>query len=319
MSSSQWANFSNTTSALKGSLGEGASVDEGEERENDKKAFLAEMAQNSSQYTKEKAFEQAGKSFAGTKVGGRIVKRVTGKSATPLTDEANAQRATLETVMAGGDEEGLAFKAVDTEAGNLVSSATDVRDTAVAAKTAAETASTEAQAGIQAATAAEDAEVVASRAALEQIQSVSATTVGTTPISRGLEQAATQRVADAEEAQGSAVTRAANLATEFETRSTAAGDAEEALTTARTTQQAGQAAEDVARAARVVKVTKDVEEADKVAAASEESGDPIAMIVGGIAAAITGIVGSRMKVHSVVAPPAPNIAERASYGAVAGA
>ena len=184
---------------------------------------------------------------------------------------------------------------------------------------AAETASTEAQAGIQAATAAEDAEVVASRAALEQIQSVSATQIGTTPISRGLEQAATQRVADAEEAQGSAVTRATNLATEFETRSTAADDAEEALTTARTTQEAGQAAEDVARAARVVKVTKDVEEADKVAAASEESGDPIAMIVGGIAAAITGIVGSRMKVHSVVAPPPPNIAERASYGAVAGA
>ena len=50
-----------------------------------------------------------------------------------------------------------------------------------------------------------------------------------------------------------------------------------------------------------------------------KNGDPIQLVLTAITAVVSGMIGSRMKVHTVVQPPAPNIAERSSYGSTLGA
>lgn len=83
MASDAFANYSNMTQSLRSSL-EGPIYTESQEKENDARAFQQELLNASTVYAKEKFMEAAGKGFASSKYGGKILKALGAKDPTPL-------------------------------------------------------------------------------------------------------------------------------------------------------------------------------------------------------------------------------------------
>jgi len=313
MSSSAWANFSNQSAALKGSLQAGPGSSEGAEKEDDKKAFIAEMLQQSSQFSKENVLSKLTDKGERAALGRSALNLIRGEGADPLRQAANAAKAAQAKVESGADTEGIAEGIAKQEASDATNVAIDAVETTGFKAQAAQTALTDGEGRLGEASA-QVAEQQTSLAA-ERTAAIGAADTGAadSAIDAGV-----ARVAVAQGAETAATTERTALAQTFAAQSTAASDAETALGAARDTEAGVSDAAAAAKAIRVAKAVKDTEEAGKIAGEASEA-DPVALVISGIAAVVSGILGSRVKVHSIVAPPTLNTSDRPSYGDVAGA
>jgi len=335
MSSQAFANYSNQAASLRSTL-EGSIQTQGQETENDRKAFMQELLQNSSQYSKEKAIEEGGKVFANTRPGGAIIKAVTGKDPTPLKTAAKLLNKKLEDAQAGVDKEGLA----SVQSRMDLAQATDVAESNKAAATATRSA---AQAEVDAlpdaagslrtltdkSSALSDAQETATRTSSELARASQAPSQNfSDPTLDRLNQAqdadkAAQADVAAKQGDLDAATSARGAAGDAASRLDAAGNEERtatsALKDASDAESAAKDAADAAKVARVVKIGKEVRDTEEVAAGAEESGNPIGFVVGAVGALVAGLLGSRVKVHTIVAPPKVNISQLASYSSTPGA
>lgn len=323
MSSSAWSNYSNQAAALRGSL-QAPEQEEGAEKENDRKAFLAEAIQGTAQFIKERVAEKVFPTIAGFAPAGKLISKVTQKSVTPLKDAAAAARQAAKDAVAGIDDasmeesENLAGFAARTAAAKVAAASESESSTAIdAALNAARTAGS---GGIRVASAAARAGSALTREGVDDAAAAGLRTPAETLLSRLVPLAdttATSSAATAADAAGSSASRvatagAAKLSKGLEEASQGVKDAE-------TVESAAKDAADIAKAARIAKALKDAKEAETVADASEEGGDPFGVVIGGLIALGTAWIGSRVQVHSVVKAPPPNVEEISSYGSVAGA
>ena len=339
MSSQAFANYSNITSSLRSTL-QGQEQMAGGEREDDRKAFMQEMLQGSSQFAKEKAMEEGGAVFANTAIGGAIVKRITGKDPQAKQKAAksavNKAKQALSDAEGGVDEEGLASAQSRVD----LAQATDVAASNKAAATATKSA---AQAEVDAlpdaagslrtltdkSSALSDAQETATRTSSELARASQAPSQNfSDPTLDRLNQAqdadkAAQADLASKQGDLDAATSARGAAGDAASRLDAAGNEERtatsALKDASDAENAAKDAADAAKIARVVKIGKEVRDTEEVAAGAEESGNPIGFVVGAVGALVAGLLGSRVKVHTIVAPPKVNISQLASYSSTPGA
>tara|TARA_R110002110_G_scaffold217324_4_gene431337 strand:+ start:24 stop:998 length:975 start_codon:yes stop_codon:yes gene_type:complete len=324
MSSSAWANFSNQTAALKGSLQEGQTQGAGMETENDRKAFMAETLQNVSQFGKEQLQEKLMDKTKRAALATATKNLLSGKGLTPLKDAADAAKTSLKSIQDNTDEAGIAESETLSTNTAATIEATTARDSAKTAsdlaETAADTADTDAAEAVTKVTQA-TSNLAATQAATDAsaAQSIAQGTVHDAAAAQQAigEQAARVTAADAEQTTAAALKT--STAADFSTAARTAATAEATLSDASDVEQSAKAAIDVARAARLAKGLQDVKDTEAASEAADETGDPIAFAVTALSAIATAVIGSRIEVHKVVAPTAPNIAERASYGAVVGA
>ena len=108
MASQAFANYSNTVSNLRSTL-QGAAQQEGQEKENDRKAFAAEMLSQASQFQKEKALEAAPAALTSIPGVKSIAKTVFGKDLTPLATKAAKAKDALKAAQEGTDVEGCSI------------------------------------------------------------------------------------------------------------------------------------------------------------------------------------------------------------------
>ncbi len=327
MSSSTWSNYSNQAASLRGSL-QAPAQEEGAEKENDRKAFLAESIQGTAQFIKERVGEKIAPTLAGFSPIGKVISKVTQKSVTPLKDAAAAARQAAKDAAAGIDEAGmeesenLAGFAARTAAAKVAQVAAQTESESSTAIDAALTAARTAGSGTIR-VAGQAAARVGSALTKEEVEAAAAAGIKSpadTLLSRLVplaDQTATSSAATAADAAGSSASRAATagaakLGKGLEEASQGVKDAEDV-------ESAAKDAADIAKAARVAKALKDAKEAETVADASEEGGDPFGVVIGGLIALGTAWIGSRVQVHSVVKAPPPNVEEISSYGSVAGA
>ena len=339
MASSAWANYSNQASALRGSI-YGPAENEGQEREDDKKAFVQELLNNGTTFAKEKAMESGGKLFTSSKLGRGLIKATTGKDTTPLrTARLKAEKALADFKNGDNGAEGLA----EATARNELTAQTDA---AVADKANMENQLSQTTSDLEDAksTASDTSSALqASQAAEQQAQILSDTktaesdlldrdkiqnpTGGTDAIQdaanaerdaaqEGL-RTASARTADAAAEDSAAASRVTQLQQTFDEHSEMVDDATKTL--ASTSKGAAAAEEGERVVAKGEKIESDLSKATKAEEVGDEDGDPIQLVLTAITAVVSGMIGSRMKVHTVVQPPAPNIAERSSYGSTVGA
>jgi len=335
MSSEAFANYSNITSSLRSTL-QGQEQVEGQEKENDRKAFMQEMLQNSSMFGKEKAMEEGGKVFANTRPGGAIVKAITGKDPTPAKTAAKKAQQKLEDAKSGVDEEGLASAQSRVD----LAQATDVAASNKAAATATKSA---AQAEVDAlpdaagslrtltdkSSALSDAQETATRTSSElarasQVpsQDFSDPALGRLNQAQDADRAAQADVAS-KQSDLDAATSARGTAGEAASQLDAAGNEERTAASAfKTATEAESAAKDVADVAKVARVEKAAVDAKRIAEvgeASDETGNPVGLAIGAITAVVAGVLGSRVKVHTAVAPSIVDTSQLASYASTIGA
>ena len=339
MASQAFANYSNTVSNLRSTL-QGAAQQEGQEKENDRKAFAAEMLSQASQFQKEKALEGAPAALTSIPGVKTIAKKVFNKDLTPLKTKATAAKDALKAAQDDEDEEGI--KATEDLAGKAADTAAKT-----ATKAAADSAVEDAQGAVDALPSAADlaATTAAKTGLLAEAQSSAdaaeqaLTVAHMTPI-QGYDPAALQSLNDAQAAhdtaQGAlsgaktALSDAQSAEADLPGQTTAASDAlaqatNEASTAAKAVNDAKEAenaakdAADVAKVARVEKLAKGVKDTEEVAEGAAEEGHPISVLAGLAVAGITAWIGSRIQVHKAVAPPAPNISQEASFAATPGA
>ena len=340
MASSAWANYSNQASALRGSI-YGPEENEGQEREDDKKAFVQELLNNGTTFAKEKAMESGGKLFTSSRLGSGIIKAVTGKDTTPLrTARLKAQKAladfkngdngaeglaeaTARNELTAQNDAALADKAnLDNQLSQTTSDLNDAKSTATDTSSALEAS----QAAEQQAQILSDTKTAESD--LLDRDKIQNPTGGTDAIQdaanaerdaaqEGL-RTASARTADAAAQDSAAASRVDELQQQFDEHSEMVDDAAKTLAS-----KAGEEATAVERGEQVVakgeKIESDLSKATKAEEVGDEDGDPIQLVLTAITAVVSGMIGSRMKVHTVVQPPAPNIAERSSYGSTVGA
>mgnify|MGYP003636104595 CR=1 FL=1 len=326
MSSSAWSNYSNQAAALRGSL-QAPEQEEGAEKENDRKAFLAEAIQGTAQFIKERVAEKVFPTIAGFAPAGKLISKVTNKSVTPLKDAAATARQAAKDAEAGIDKAGmdeseeLAGFSARTAAAKVAQVAAQSESESSTAIDAALTAARTAGSGtIRVASDAARAGSALTREGVDDAAAAGLRTPAETLLSRLVPLAdttATSSAATAADAAGSSASRvatagAAKLSKGLEQAGQGVKDAEEV-------EGAAKDAADIAKAARVAKALKDAKEAETVADASEEGGDPFGVVIGGLIALGTAWIGSRVQVHSVVKAPPPNVEEISSYGSVAGA
>ena len=340
MSSQAFANYSNTSANLRSTL-QGQEQMGGGEREDDRKAFMQEMLQNSSQFGKERAMEEGGKVFANTTAGGAIIKAITGKD--PMAKQKAAKAATekaskaLTDAKEGVDKEGL--EALNTRLG--LSKATNVaaRDKAAAsdARVAVQdevdalpdAASRSLQTLTERSGALSDAQETATRTSSELARA-------NVEPAQGFSPPALERLNEAQEADKAAqadvaakqsdldeTTAARQTAGDAESRLEAAGSEEKtaasAFEDASKAEDVAKDVEDVAKVARVAKVAGDAEKVAEVGEVADATDNPIGLAIGAITAVVAGVLGSKVKVHSAVAPPVLNTSELASYSSLIGA
>ena len=126
---------------------------------------------------------------------------------------------------------------------------------------------------------------------------------------------ASARTADAAAEDSAAASRVTQLQQTFDEHSEMVDDATKTLAS----KGAVVAEEGEQAIAKGEKLESDLSKATKAEEVGDEDGDPIQLVLTAITAVVSGMIGSRMKVHTVVQPPAPNIAERSSYGSTLGA
>jgi len=127
--------------------------------------------------------------------------------------------------------------------------------------------------------------------------------------------AASARTANAAAEDSAAASRVDELQQQFDEHSEQVDDAAKTLAS-----KGAVAAEEGERVvAKGEKLESDLSKATKAEEVGDEDGDPVQLVLTAITAVVSGMIGSRMKVHTVVQPPAPNIAERSSYGSTVGA
>jgi len=337
MASQQVANYSNSTAALRSTI-TGQMQQIGDDREDDMKAFQAEILSQSSMFAKEKFIEKGPTALGGFKPVSRLIKRVTGKDTTPLRTAAEDAAAAVVKAKAGTDAEGVAAQIARTARGvqgNVVE-LKGVSDAAQTLKEQTQADLTEAQ---------EDLAEKTSTLAEQQTQAAEAQTIfdQKDAAARGLQgrgtsqldsiqsavnderdaastalDSANERVSNASGDVDEATTKVQGLQQQFEEHSTAAATSAE-KTAAATEADVASGVEDAAKAIRIEKTIKGLKDAEDAAAASEEGGDIFgALIAGGIALA-TYAIGSKVHVHNAVEPPAPIVRQLASYSATIGA
>lgn len=344
MSSQAFANYSNITSSLRSTL-QGQEQVEGGEREDDRKAFMQEMLQGSSQFAKEKALEEGGAVFANTAIGGAIVKGITGKDPQAKQKAAKAAvkkaQQALSDAKGGVDEEGLQALRIrerlsrsTNEASREKALATENRVVAQAEVDALpDAASSSLQTILEKTSDLSDAQATATKTSAELADASKVPLRGPQAQFRPPD---LQRLSDAQEAdrvaQADVVTKQADLDATMSARK-AAGDAESRLTAAgseeRTAASAFQDASkaenvakdvaDVARAGRVAKAAGAAEKVAEVGETADATDNPIGLAIGAITAVVAGILGSKVHVHSAVAPPTLNTSELSSYASTIGA
>ena len=338
MSSQAFANYSNVSASLRSTL-QGQEQVEGGEREDDRKAFMQEMLQNSSQFGKEKAMEEGGKVFANTRPGGAIVKAITGKDPTPARTAAKKAQQKLEDAKSGVDKEGLEELQTRSDLAKTTDVAT--RDKA-AASDARASAQAEVDALPDAASRSLQALTERSGALSDAQETASATSAelaraSQVPLSQAqFSPPALQRLTDAQDADKAAqadlaskqsdldaATSARESAGDAASRLDAAGNEERTAASAfKEASEAEGAARDVADAAKVGRVAKaaaDAKGAAEFGEAADETGNPIGLAIGAITAVVAGILGSKVHVHSAIAPPTLNTSELPSYASTIGA
>tara|TARA_R110001592_G_scaffold225914_3_gene481901 strand:+ start:405 stop:1409 length:1005 start_codon:yes stop_codon:yes gene_type:complete len=334
MASSAWANYSNQASALRGSI-YGPAENEGQEREDDKKAFVQELLNNGTTFAKEKAMESGGKLFTSSKLGRGLIKATTGKDTTPLrTARLKAEKAladfknedngaeglaeaTARNELTAQNDAALADKAnLDDQLSQTTSDLNDAKSTA-----------TDTSSALEASQAAERQAQIVSDAKSAEAESFRTENVGggtdaiqeaadgeASAAQEGL-RAASARTADAAAQDSAAASRVDELQQQFDEHSEMVDDAAKTLAS-----KGAAAAEEGERVvAKGEKLESDLSKATKAEEVGDEDGDPIQLVLTAITAVVSGMIGSRMKVHTVVQPPAPNIAERSSYGSTVGA
>ena len=340
MSSQAFANYSNVSASLRSTL-QGQEQMAGGEREDDRKAFMQEMLQNSSQFGKERAMEEGGAVFANTTAGGAIVKAITGKD--PMAKQKAVKAATkkaqqaLSDAKGGVDKEGIEALRIRSGLSNATNAAARDKAAASDARVAAQgevdalpdagtdallAQRTGALADAQATATRTSAELAdASKVPLSQAQ-YSPPELQRLTDAQGADKAAQADVA-AKQSDLDATTSARQAAGDAETRLTAAGSEER--TAASAFQDASKAegvakdVEDVARAGRVAKAAGAAEKVAEVGEAADATDNPIGLAIGAITAVVAGILGSKVHVHSAVAPPTLNTSELASYASTIGA
>jgi len=337
MSSEAFANYSNITSSLRSTL-QGQMQVGGQEKENDRKAFMQEMLQNSSQFGKEKAMEEGGKVFANTRPGGAIVKAISGWGQ-DLDAAAKKAQKNLADAKSGMDEEGL--KSLQTRMDLAEATESAERD-----KTLATENRVAAQAEVDALP---DAESISLQALADKTSALSDAQATATRTSSELARASQvplnkqafsppvlQRLNDAQDADKAAqadivskqadldaVTSARATAADATSRLDAAGTEERtAASTFKTATEAESAAKDAAAVTKVARVEKAAVDAKRIAEvgeASDESGNPVGLAIGAITAVVAGVLGSKMKIHTAIAPSAINVSQLPSYASTIGA
>mgnify|MGYP003667500279 CR=1 FL=1 len=326
MASSAWANYSNQASALRGSI-YGPAENEGQEREDDKKAFVQELLNNGTTFAKEKAMESGGKLFTSSRLGRGIIKATTGKDTTPLrTARLKAEKALADFKNGDNGAEGLA----EATARNELTAQTDA---AIADKANMDNQLSQTTSDLEDAksTATDTSSALeASQAAEQQAQILSDTkTAESDLLDRDKIQnptGGTDAIQDAANAERDAAQEGLRTAS-ARTADAAAQDSAAASRVDELQQQFDEHSEMVATAvergeqvvAKGEKIESDLSKATKAEEVGDEDGDPIQLVLTAITAVVSGMIGSRMKVHTVVQPPAPNIAERSSYGSTVGA
>ena len=337
MASQQVANYSNSTAALRSTI-TGQMQQIGDDREDDMKAFQAEILSQSSMFAKEKFIEKGPTALGGLKPVSRLIKRVTGKDTTPLRTAAEDAAAAVVKAKAGTDAEGVAAQIARTARG-VQGNVVELKGVSDAAQTLKE----QTQASLTAAQ--EDLAEKTSTLAEQQTQAAEAQTIFDQKdlAARGLQgrgtsqldaiqsavnderdaastalDSANERVSNASSDVDEATTKVQGLQQQFEEHSTAAATSAEE-TAAATTADAASGVEDAAKAVRIEKTVKDLKDTEEAAGASEELGDPFGALIAGAVAGITYLLGSRVHVHSVVQPPPPNISQLASYAVTPGA
>ena len=337
MASSAWANYSNQASALRGSI-YGPAENEGQEREDDKKAFVQELLNNGTTFAKEKAMESGGKLFTSSRLGSGIIQAVSGKDTTPLrTARLKAQKALDDFKNGDNGAEGLA----EATARNELTAQTDAAiadkanmDNQLSQTTSdledAKSTATDTSSALKASQAAERqaqifSDTKTAESELLDKDKIPNPTGGTDAIQdaanaerdaaqEGL-RTASARTADAAAQDSAATSRVTQLQQTFDEHSEMVDDAAKTLAS----KGAAVAEEGEQIATKGEKVAADLSKATKAEEIGDEDGDPIQLVLTAVTALVSGLIGSRMKVHSVVAPPAPNIAERSSYGSTVGA
>ena len=340
MSSQAFANYSNTSASLRSTI-QGQEQMAGGEREDDRKAFMQEMLQNSSQFGKERAMEEGGAVFANTTAGGAIVKAITGKD--PMAKQKAAKAAVkkaqqaLSDAKGGVDKEGIEALRIRSGLSNATNAAARDKAAASDARVAAQgevdalpdAASRSLQTLGEKSDALAEAQTTATRTSAELAEASKVPEQGYSP-------PALQRLTDAQEADKAAQADVAAKQSDLDATTSArqaAGDAESRLTAAgseeRTAASAFQDAskaegvakdvEDVARAGRVAKAAGAAEKVAEVGEAADATDNPIGLAIGAITAVVAGILGSKVHVHSAVAPPTLNTSELSSYASTIGA
>ena len=342
MSSQAFANYSNTSASLRSTI-QGQEQMAGGEREDDRKAFMQEMLQNSSQFGKERAMEEGGAVFANTTAGGAIIKAITGKDpqAKQKVAKAAAKKAqqALSDAKGGVDKEGLEALRIRSKLSNATNAAARDKAAASDARSAVQdevdalpdAASRSLQTLTDRSSALSDAQATATRTSAELAEA------SKVPLSQAqYSPPELQRLTDAQEADRAAQADVAAKQSDLDATTSArqaAGDAESRLTAAgseeRTAASAFQDAskaenvakdvEDVARAGRVAKAAGAAEKVAEVGEAADATDNPIGLAIGAITAVVAGILGSKVHVHSAVAPPTLNTSELSSYASTIGA
>jgi len=339
MSSQAFANYSNITSSLRSTL-QGQEQMAGGEREDDRKAFMQEMLQGSSQFAKEKAMEEGGAVFANTAIGGAIVKRITGKDPQAKQKAAksavNKAKQALSDAEGGVDEEGLASAQSRVDLAEATDVAAENKAAATATKSAAQAevdalpdAAGSLQTLLDKTSALSDAQATATRTSSELArasqapsQDFSDPTLGRLNQAQDADRAAQADVAS-KQSDLDAATSARGTAADAASQLDAAGNEERTAASAfKTATEAESTAKDVADVAKVARVEKAAVDAKRIAEvgeASDETGNPIGLAIGAITAVVAGILGSKVHVHSAVAPPTLNTSELSSYASTIGA
>ena len=334
MASSAWANYSNQASALRGSI-YGPAENEGQEREDDKKAFVQELLNNGTTFAKEKAMESGGKLFTSSRFGSGLIKAVSGKDTTPLrTARLKAQKALDDFKNEDNGAEGLAqatarneltaqYDAAVADKANMENQLSQTTSDLNDAKSTA----TDTSSALEASQAAERQAQILSDGKTAEAESfrTANTGGGTDAIQQAADEeasaaqeglrTASARTADAAAEDSAAASRVTQLQQTFDEHSEMVDDATKTLAS----KGAVVAEEGEQAIAKGEKLESDLSKATKAEEVGDEDGDPIQLVLTAITAVVSGMIGSRMKVHTVVQPPAPNIAERSSYGSTLGA
>jgi len=337
MASQAFANYSNQAASLRSTL-EGPLQEEGAEKEDDMKAFKAEVLSQSSMFAKEKFIETAPRAFKGLKPVQALIKRTTGIDTTPLRTATEEAAAAVVKAKAGTDAEGVAAQIARSARGvqgNVVE-LKRVSDAAQTLKEQTQASLTEAQGDLAEKTstlAEQQTSAVQAQSLFEekdaaaralqgrgtsQLDAIQSAVNDEQAASKAALDTANARVSNASGDVDAATTKVQDLQEQFEQHSTAAATSAEE-TTAATTADAASGVEDAAKAVRIEKTVKDLKDTEEAAGASEELGDPFGALIAGAVAGITYLLGSRVHVHTVVQPPPPNISQLASYSVTPGA